>query len=152
MHWDLLRKTFAQRTPMNDGTTLSSRGDGKGFRPQTFASEKTFYFPTDFRTSWIEWKRIHFHRHMNKIVLCSISREKVQSHVLNGSNVVTTCVSARSTGVQLFNDRGVKVFIPDTFLRSIALICSRRSQILDFTQNVGLYQNSSQGLGLSLFT
>ena len=93
---------------------------------------------------------------MNKLVeiaLCSISREKVQSHVLNGSNVVTTCVSARSTGVQLFNDRGVKVFIPDTFLRSIALICSRHtSQILDFTQNVGLYQNSSQGLGLGLFT
>ena len=107
---------------------------------QTFASEKTSYFPIDFRTSLTERIRNHIYRHMNKIVLCSISREKVQSHVLNGSNVVTTCVSARSSRVQLFNDRGVKVFIPDTFLRSIALICSRRtSQILDFTQNVGLY-------------
>ena len=57
-----------------------------------------------------------------------------------------TCVSARSSGVQLFNDRGIKVFIPDTFLHYIALICSpRTSQLLDFTQNVGLYQKQFPG-------
>ena len=105
---------------------------------------KHFIFQQIFAQVEIERKRNHFYYHMNKvfeIALCSFSPEKVQSHVLNGSNVVTTCVSARSSGVQLFKDRGVKVFIPDTFLRSIALICSRRtSQLLDFTRNVGLYQ------------
>ena len=71
---------------------------------------------------------IEFENKMVDIALCSISREKMQSHVLNGSNVVTTCVSARSSRVQFFNDRGVKVFIPDTFLHYIALICCRPHQ------------------------
>lgn len=106
--------------------------------------KKNILFSNRFSQKLKRKKEKHFYRHMNKMVeiaLCSILREKVQSHVLNGSNVVTTCVSARSSGVQFFNDRGVKVFIPDTFLRSITLICSRRtSQILDFARNVGFYQ------------